>query len=180
MKQATKPLYIRFGEIPKNENSKVHRGDAEIRNEGGVSVFKAIETEGKYYPILPKHPNDNAITDYFYLLLHSNTKVYLVTGDEIFIEGADREPLLMNVKVIKEITDNYNRPKAKKKKLKILFHNARELIKNKQYDKEVVLIGIIDQILGISGLSGKYYDKFKKYYFKEMAKEDKKNDERKN
>ena len=38
------------------------------------------------------------------MLLNSNEKIYLVAGIEMVIEGADREPLLMDVKVIKEIT----------------------------------------------------------------------------
>ena len=107
MKQASIPLYIRFGEIPNDESSKVHRGDAIIRKEGGVSVWRAVESDGIYYPILPVDFNKNAISDYFNLLLKSNKRVYLVTGDELSIEGADREPLLNNIKILKEITNYY-------------------------------------------------------------------------
>ena len=80
-----------------------------IREEGGVSVWRAVESNGLYYPILPENPNKNAIADYFVLLLESDKNVYLVTGDELFIEGADREPLLNNVKIIKEITKYYRK-----------------------------------------------------------------------
>lgn len=107
MKQATIPLYIRFGEIPSDGKSKVHRGDEIVREEAGVSVWRAVECCGRYYPILPEEPNENTISDYFELLLHGDEKVYLVTGTELFIEGADREPLLMDVKVLKEITHYY-------------------------------------------------------------------------
>ena len=107
MKQATMPLYIRFGEIPSDGKSKVHRGDEIVREEAGVSVWRAVENCGCYYPILPEEPNKNTISDYFHMLLHSDKKVYLVTGTEMFIEGADREPLLMDVKVLKEITHYY-------------------------------------------------------------------------
>ena len=107
MKQATIPLYIRFGEIPKDEKSKVYRSDSIVREEAGVSVWRAIENCGCYYPILPEEPNENTISDYFDMLLHNDKKVYLVTGTEMFIEGADREPLLMDVKILKEITDYY-------------------------------------------------------------------------
>lgn len=109
MKQASIPLYIRFGEIPTDEISEVHRGDSVIREEGGVSVWRAVESNGLYYPILPENPNKNAIADHFVLLLESDKNVYLVTGDELFIEGADREPLLNNVKIIKEITKYYRK-----------------------------------------------------------------------
>lgn len=107
MKKAKAKLYIRFGEIPENEDSAVHRGDALIRNEGGVSVWDAVKVNCHYYPILPKHPNENAIADYFNHLLYSDSKVFLVTGTEIFVEGADREPLLMDVKIIEELTNFY-------------------------------------------------------------------------
>lgn len=103
------PLYIRFGEIPHNQQSVVHRGDCCYRSEGGVSVWKAVASNGQYYPMLPKHPNKNTLGDYFDMLLHNDKKVYLVIGDEIFIEGADREPLLTNIHVIKEITETFKR-----------------------------------------------------------------------
>ena len=90
MKQAAAPLYIRFGEIPKGKKSKVHCGDETVRNEGGLSVWRAVEVNNCYYPILPEEPNDNTISDYFNLLLQSDRKVYLVTGDELYIEGACR------------------------------------------------------------------------------------------
>lgn len=103
-------LYIRFGEIPKDERSAIHFSDEIVGYECGVSVWDCIEADGRYYPILPKEPNENAISDYFHHLLHSNKKVYLVTGDRIRLEGHDREPLLRNVIILKDITWCYNRP----------------------------------------------------------------------
>jgi len=35
MEQATIKLYIRFGDIPKDFQSKVHRNGVVLRNEGG-------------------------------------------------------------------------------------------------------------------------------------------------
>ena len=107
MKQASAPLYIRFGEVPSDGKSKVHKSDSIVREEAGVSVWRAVENCGRYYPILPEEPNENTISDYFYMLLHSDEKVYLVTGTEMLIEGADREPLLMDVTILKEITHYY-------------------------------------------------------------------------
>ena len=109
MKQETTPLYIRFGEIPTNGKSKVYRGDAIIREEAGVSVWRAVEANGRYYPVLPDEPNKNTIADYFEYVMYCNCKVYLVTGNELCIEGADREPLLENVKILKDITWCYKR-----------------------------------------------------------------------
>lgn len=110
MKKATLPLYIRFGEIPEDGKSKVHRSDEILRSEGGISVWKAVEDQGWYWPLLPEEPNDNAIADYFSMLTNryrSNKKVYLVTGHELCIEGADREPLLYDCQIIKDITYQY-------------------------------------------------------------------------
>ena len=114
MKKAKIHVYIRFGEIPEDENSKVYSGDEVVREEAGVSVWDAVEVDGMYYPVLPKHPNDNTMADYFNLLLKSTDNVYLVTGDRIFVEGADREPLLINVKVLKDITRYYRRNMKRK------------------------------------------------------------------
>ena len=54
MKQASIPLYIRFGEIPSDGKSKVYRGDKIVREEASVSVWRAVENCGQYYSILPE------------------------------------------------------------------------------------------------------------------------------
>ena len=109
MKTETTPLYIRFGEIPENEKSKVYRGDVVLREEAGVSVWRAVQANRQYYPVLPDEPNENAIADYFNFIMNCKCNVYLVTGNEICIEGADREPLLTDVKIIKDITWMYKK-----------------------------------------------------------------------
>jgi len=109
MKQATAKLYIRFGRIPTNGISKVHFGDEKVREEGGLSVWRATEVNGRYYPILPDDANDNSIADYFTYLITSNKPVYLVTGMEMRLEGADREVLLYpsTVSIVDEISYYY-------------------------------------------------------------------------
>lgn len=105
MKQATVKVYIRFGEIPPDGISHVHLGDYDARPEGGLSVWRAVKSNGCYYPVLPEDANEDAIADYFDMLLTGRQRVYLVTGQEMRLEGADREPLLMMpVTVLKEIT----------------------------------------------------------------------------
>lgn len=97
------PLYIRFGDIPKDKQSKVHFSDAIIRKEGGVSVWRAIYADGYYFPIMPNDVNENGIIDYFRFLF-SDKPIYLVTGTEMRIEGADREPLLCDdITIIKKL-----------------------------------------------------------------------------
>ena len=100
---STIPVYIRFGDIPKDFQSKVYRSGTIVRNEGGVSVWECVESDDMYYPILPENPNEHAISDYFRELF-SDRPVYLVTGTRMFINGADDEPLLMDdIKIIKQL-----------------------------------------------------------------------------
>ena len=118
MKQAKMPLYSRLGEIPDGGISYVHLGDYKARPEGGLSVWKAVEANGRYYPVLPEDANEAAIADYFDMLLADRGPVYLLTGSRIRLEGADREPLLQSWVVIKEITHLFgkNREKEYEKK----------------------------------------------------------------
>ena len=107
MKYATTPLYIRFGDIPEDEQSQVWISGIPIAKDIGVSVYRAIECCGMYFPALPEESNADGVMDYFMFLLHGERPVYLVTGEELGFEGKDREPLLKNVTVLKEITEYY-------------------------------------------------------------------------
>ena len=107
IKQAKAPLYIRFGEIPTSGHSKIHASDEVIGEEVGISIYRAIESNGLYFPELPEDANESGIFDYFEYLLHSDKKVYLVTGTEMRFEGQDREPLLSDATVLKDITHYY-------------------------------------------------------------------------
>lgn len=98
--------YIRFGDIPEDETSKVHQGDAIIIAEKGVSVWDSAIANDVYFPILPQNPKECAVQDYFGFVW-GNKPVYLVTGDELDEKGACGEPLIVNVKIIKELTDDY-------------------------------------------------------------------------
>lgn len=111
--ESTEALYIRFGEIPEDERSIIYQnGEIIVGKEKGVSVWKAIEVSGYYYyPLLPENVNENTIIDYFDYLIDGNKNVYLVTGNELETHGSDGEPLLRNVKIIKDITDRYKKGK---------------------------------------------------------------------
>ena len=95
-------VYIRFGEIPQNERSKIYRGDEILGEQAGVSVWECVECEYKYYPILPKNFNENTLSDYFDMLF-SDKKVYLITGREMPVRGCDNEILLRDIKILKEL-----------------------------------------------------------------------------
>lgn len=107
MEQAKIPLYIRFGEVPKDGKSKIHFGDKVAGIEPGVSVWKAVKANGAYFPVLPEDVNESGIQDYFDELFDKDKKVYLVTGRELAVTGHDNEPLLYDIKVIKELCHYY-------------------------------------------------------------------------
>ena len=113
MKQATAKLYIRFGDIPKDGKSRVHISGEPCVEEAGVSVYRAVEANGRYYPELPEESNAAGISDYFRYLMESHSNVYLVTGDLLWLEGHDREPLLANPVVVADLTHIYRQAKKK-------------------------------------------------------------------
>lgn len=141
---ATVPVYIRFGDIPEDFQSKVHNGCV-IRNEGGVSVWDCVESCRCYYPVLPKNPNNCAINDYFDMLF-SDKPVYLVTGTRMYINGACNEPLLMNdIKILKKLDYSYIRRNitsdniSEKELIKFLYemydkvHSDNKTVANRQH-----------------------------------------------
>ncbi len=103
---SSKNTYIRFGDIPKDGHSKVYRSDVVIGEEQGVSVWNCIFANGVPFPLLPEDATESCAADYFYMLL-GNRPVYLVTGTELEKRGSAGEPLLKDIEVLKEYTDNY-------------------------------------------------------------------------
>lgn len=82
-----KPVYARFGALPKGGRSYNHRDGY---YEKGVSVYRARLLNGRLYIIVSG-------TDAASALFICSSPVYLVDGQEIGV-GSDREPLLMNCK----------------------------------------------------------------------------------
>ena len=106
--------YIRIGEIPLDERSKIHLGD-EDRYEEGVSVWNAVKLEDGYHLVAPIHGNSCTYTDFiadafpeewYGKSLPDTLKIYVVTGDEVG-RGSDNEPLLRNVKILEELPYDY-------------------------------------------------------------------------
>ena len=60
---------------------------------------------------MPFDVNENGISDYFDMLLNSESNVYLVTGNKLRLEGQDREPLLSDVVVLKDLTKTFRKNK---------------------------------------------------------------------
>lgn len=109
--------YIRIGEIPSDERSYTFKGENIIGKEDGVSVYDCIENDGKYHIVMPL-PMKGGQGKTYECLIQSVTechykidnplKVYLVTGDKVGI-GIDNEPVIRNVRIIKDITYYYKK-----------------------------------------------------------------------
>lgn len=107
--------YIRIGEIPSDEKSRIHRGDDIIGEEEGVSVYNCVEINGFYHIVMPLPMKDGQGQTYECLIqnvtecrykIDNPSKVYLVTGDEVG-KGRDNEPVIRNVRIINDITYYY-------------------------------------------------------------------------
>ena len=100
----TNNMYLRFGKIPENERSGIYKGDlGKVGEERGVSCYRGVVIDNKVYVIMPHM----ASSTYYWLIDEYNrgkTPLYIIDGEEVG-EGSDLEPLLRNVKIIKEIFD---------------------------------------------------------------------------
>ena len=100
-----KPLYIRFGDVQSNETSKIYRGEVEIGEENGVSVYPAFEVNGNIVLGLTLPITKTTLYTQQHLLEYDNRPCYLVSGDYVG-KGTDGEPLIRNITIIKRL-DNY-------------------------------------------------------------------------
>jgi hypothetical protein len=108
-----KQLYVRFGDIPSNEKSKIYHGEEEIGDENGVSVYPAFELNGNIVLGLTLPITKTTLYTQQHLLEYDNRPCYLVSGDYVG-NGTDGEPLIKNISVIKRL-DNYRIKECEKK-----------------------------------------------------------------
>ena len=108
-------FYIRIGEIPENEISKIHRGDAIIDEEKGVSVYNAIKINDLWHIVMPPFFKEGQGNTYEILIqnvtecrfrINSPQKVYLVKGEEVG-KGYDLEPVIKNITIVKDLTEQF-------------------------------------------------------------------------
>lgn len=100
--------FIRFGRWRENEISSVVYRSIHIKDEIGVSVYDAAYIDGKYMICMP-FPHTVSTMSTMENKLVSRPKedpVFLVTGDVVGT-GTEGEPLIRNVKIIKDITDQF-------------------------------------------------------------------------
>lgn len=97
-------IFFRFGEIPINEQSGIWKGEEKVGEELGVSVYEAYKNiNGSYSPVLPMPANISTLDTFLYFIKYYSGKRYLVTGDVLPSVGIDGEPLIINVKILKEL-----------------------------------------------------------------------------
>lgn len=106
--ESNKPLYIRFGDIPSDEKSKIYRNEEEIGIEESVSVYPAFEINGDIVIGLSLPITQTTLHTQQHLLEYENRPCYLVTGDYVG-KGSDGEPLIKNVRIIKKIKTLQNK-----------------------------------------------------------------------
>lgn len=99
--------YIRFGFIPEDERSNIYCGDVVVGKEIGVSCYECLKIDDKYRLIYPPFNNrwDKSAMVLNILIkrfMNHETKCFLVDG-VVVGRGTDNEPLLNDVKVIREL-----------------------------------------------------------------------------
>lgn len=100
-------LYLRFGEIPQDEQSTIHYRDMYCGKEKGVSVYRCIIIDKEINIILPTKCSSGTLDSLTGFLFYSKKKpVYLVTGD-VCGTGHDGEPLICNVNIFKDVTEKF-------------------------------------------------------------------------
>lgn len=109
--------YIRIGEIPDSEISKKYNGESVIDVEKGVSVYNVVKISGIYHIVMPTPLKEGQGITYEQLIqevtecrykIENPRRIYLVTGKEVGV-GSDGEPVIKNVKIIKDITNNFKK-----------------------------------------------------------------------
>lgn len=99
------PCFIRYGrwrDEERSQNFLASKEEGQEVWENGVSVYNAtLDVEHGHWEI-DLDVNENTINGTLSSLFYGTKKIYLVTGKQIG-EGSDGEPLLKNVKLLKEL-----------------------------------------------------------------------------
>lgn len=133
-------LYIRFGEIPADEKSKIYQGEVEVGTEKGVSVYPAFKTDKEDIVLGLSLPiTRTSLYTQQHLIEYDDRPCYLVNGDYVG-KDTDGQPLIRNVKIIKKI-DKY-RAKEEKKGL-FALEAERYFPELKESEDEKIIKGII-------------------------------------
>ena len=103
--------YIRFGEIPIDENSGIYRAGILVGKENGLSVYFCKKIKGLWHVCMPNafkfgqgDTYESLIDDVLhrYKDVKNQRKAYLVKG-KLVGYGSDNEPLIKNARILKRI-----------------------------------------------------------------------------
>lgn len=96
-------MYIRFGNIPEGEKSKIWHIDECVGELSGVSVYDAvIGNDGKVSVGFPLPATASTLDTFISFLKYQSRPIFLVEGDFVG-RGSDGEPLIRNVRIMQEI-----------------------------------------------------------------------------
>lgn len=96
-------MYLRFGNIPKGEKSKIWHIDECVGEEQGVSVYDAVVGEdGKVSVGFPLPATASTLDTFIGFIRYQKRPEYLVEGDFVG-RGVDGEPLIQNVRIVQEL-----------------------------------------------------------------------------
>ena len=105
-------LYIRFGDIPTDEKSKIYKGEIEVGTENGVSVYPGFKTsEGDIVLGLSLPITKTTLHTQQHLIEYDDRPCYLVKGDYVG-KDTDGQPLINSVSIIEKI-DTYRVKESK-------------------------------------------------------------------
>jgi hypothetical protein len=101
-----KHLFIRFKDIPPNEISGVYDGDCgKIRDEIGTSCYQFIR-DGENFKIVLSSLDLGFLYDLIGFIedfRNGNIPAYLIAADQVGL-GSYGEPVVKNIKILKELT----------------------------------------------------------------------------
>ena len=142
-------LYIRFGEIPTDEKSKIFQGEIEVGTENGVSAYPAFKTsEGDIVLGLSLPITKTTLYTQQHLIEYDDRPCYLVKGDYVG-KDTDGQPLINNVSIIEKI-DTYRVKEEKQDeqkptdKIEPKFHEGEWVVISTSGGEKVVQIDSIE------------------------------------
>ena len=107
-----KRYYIRFGGIPRDEQSVAWTSENKIKGtEPGVSVYDALyldESDGgwNWHLAMPQPITEKMLNTLYALINYQKRQVYVVEG-EFVGRGSDNEPCIRNVQIVENITEQF-------------------------------------------------------------------------
>ena len=120
MKWKSRNIFIRFGEIPENEKSTRYFHTIPIKKEKGVSCYNAIKYKKQFLIVVPPIIKDSfceTLSDLYQDYTCGLRKAYLISGKEVG-KGADGEPLVNQIKILKELDNLFKIESLSEQELK--------------------------------------------------------------